>query len=243
MTIENTPLEIAQIEVGLGCIGIAPCPGRGSRKTYGRRRDRNLNADLCRIKAWGAVAVVSVLEEHEMGWLQVPHLGEEIERHGMEWLLLPVKDGNVPDEGAEHIWSERGPRIRAMVEDGRRVLFHCRAGRGRSGMMAARTLIELGWGADAAIAEVRRVRQGAIERPGQEAAVRSWGGVTTMSKSPTVYGAAFGLAALQKAGYGDSRLAQAFRLTLQRQKERNGKPAVGQDERMMASSLKKAPEG
>jgi ADP-ribosyl-[dinitrogen reductase] hydrolase len=223
MTIANTPLEIAQIEVGLGCIGIAPCPGRGSRKTYGRRRDRNLNVDLCRIKAWGAVAVVSVLEEHEMGWLQVPHLGEEIERHGMEWLLLPVKDGNVPDEAAEQVWSEHGPRIRAMVEDGRRVLFHCRAGRGRSGMMAARVLIELGWGADAAIAEVRRVRQGALERPGQEAAVRSWGGMITMNKSPTIYGAAASLAA--------------------REKERNGKPAVGQDERMMVSSLKKAPEG
>jgi hypothetical protein len=130
-----------------------------------------------------------------------------------------------------------------MVEDGRRVLFHCRAGRGRSGMMAARALIELGWSADAAIAEVRRVRQGALERPGQEAAVRSWGRVITMAKSPMIFGAAMSLAALEKAGRGDGRLAQAFRTILQREKERNGKPPEGQDERMMVSSLKKAPEG
>ncbi len=31
--------------------------------------------------------------------VQVPHLGEEIERHGMVW-LLPVKDKNVPDGDA-----------------------------------------------------------------------------------------------------------------------------------------------
>jgi hypothetical protein len=105
------------------------------------------------------------------------------------------------------------------------------------------TLIELGWSADEAITEVRRVRQGAIERPGQEAAVRSWGGVITMSKSPTIYGAARSLEALEEAGLGDSQSAQAFRLTLQRKKERNGKPTVGQDERMMVASLKQAPEG
>jgi ADP-ribosyl-[dinitrogen reductase] hydrolase len=144
MTNTNTPLEIAHFEVGpgQGRIGIAPCPGRLFRKSHGRPwYRRNLHADLHQIKDWGAVAVVSVLEEHEMGWLQVPHLGEEIEPHGMEWLLLPAKDRNVPDEAAERIWSEHGPRIRAMLEDGRRILFHCRDGHGRSGTMAAMVTI------------------------------------------------------------------------------------------------------
>ncbi len=107
----------------------------------------------------------------------------------------------------------------------------------------AEFLVELGWSADEAIAEVRRVRQGAIERPGQEAAVRSWAGVITMSKSPLISGPKQCLADLEEAGHGDSQLAQAYRTILQRKKERKGKPAVGQDERMMVASLKKAPEG
>jgi hypothetical protein len=126
----------------------------------------------------------------------------------------------------------------------RRHLGHGRAHRcEQCGTVYLSTLIELGWSADEAITEVRRVRQGAIERPAQEAAARSWGGVITMSKSPTIYGAARSLEALEEAGLGDSQSAQAFRLTLQRKKERNGKPPEGQDERMMVASLKQAPEG
>jgi hypothetical protein len=48
MTNTNTPLEIAHFEVGpgQGRIGIAPCPGRLFRKSYGRPwYRRNLHAD------------------------------------------------------------------------------------------------------------------------------------------------------------------------------------------------------
>jgi hypothetical protein len=105
----------------------------------------------------------------------------------MEWLHIPIKDGGVPEDEAERIWAEVGPRIRGLLQEGQRVLFHCRAGHGRSGMMAARLLVELGWSAERSITEVRRVRPGAIERGAQEAAVRGWGSVTTMTKSQETY--------------------------------------------------------
>ena len=174
MTHTPTPLEIAEIEVDprLGCIGIAPCPGRRMRKSAKVNADRNLGTDLQQIRDWGAAAVVSLVEPAELGWLQVPHLGQEVERHGMKWLHIPIKDGGVPEDEAERIWAEVGPRIRGLLQEGQRVLFHCRAGHGRSGMMAARLLVELGWSAESAISEVRRVRPGAIEGAAQQAAVR-----------------------------------------------------------------------
>ena len=140
-------------------------------------------SDLQQIRDWGAAAVVSLVEPAELGWLQVPHLGQEVERHGMKWLHIPIKDGGVPEDEAERIWAEVGPRIRGLLQEGQRVLFHCRAGYGRSGMMAARLLVELGWSAERSITEVRRVRPGAIERGAQEAAVRGWGSVMTRTKS------------------------------------------------------------
>ncbi len=114
MTHAYPPLEIAEIEVApcLGCIGIAPCPGRGMRKPAKMNADRNLGTDLQQIRDWGAAAVVSLVEPAELGWLQVPHLGQEVERHGMKWLHIPIKEGGVPEDEAERIWAEVGPRSR-----------------------------------------------------------------------------------------------------------------------------------
>jgi len=50
---------------------------------------------------------------------------------------------------------------------------HCRGGLGRSGMIAARMLVELGTPADEAIARVRSARPGAVETSEQVAYVRA----------------------------------------------------------------------
>ena len=51
------------------------------------------------------------------------------------------------------------------------MVFHCRGELGRSGMIAARLLVELGWAPDKAIAAIRHVRPGAIETRSQEQVV------------------------------------------------------------------------
>ena len=116
--------------------------------------------------------------------------------------------------GVERVWAEVGPRIRGLLQEGQRVLFHCRAGHGRSGMMAARLLIELGWSAESAISEVRRVRPGAIEGAAQQAAVRDWGSVTTMTKTRED-SEGFSLRKMveiaDRLGHGDSQFANALR--------------------------------
>jgi len=153
----------AVVETGAGAIGIAPCPGRF----------RSLAQDLDAIGAWSAVLVVTLVEDAELAPRSVVELGREVERRGMTWLHAPISDFGVPDAGFEARWAAAGRRVRQVLRDGGRVLVHCRAGLGRSGMIAARTLVELGWTAEDAIAAVRRARPGAIETPEQEAAVRS----------------------------------------------------------------------
>ena len=53
-------------------------------------------------------------------------------------------------------------------------MVHCRGGRGRSGLVAARLLVELGIGNEAAIKAVRAAQPLAIETPPQEAHVRDY---------------------------------------------------------------------
>jgi ADP-ribosyl-[dinitrogen reductase] hydrolase len=70
-------------------------------------------------------------------------------------------------------WKIAGGEARAALRSGRRVLLHCRAGLGRTGMIAARLLVELGATPDEAIAAVRHARPQTIETRAQEQHVSS----------------------------------------------------------------------
>ena len=76
---------------------------------------------------------------------------------------LAAKVG-VPDGAFESAWRDTGAQLHAILARGGRVLLHCMAGRGRSGTIAARLLVESGaMAAPEAIGAVRAVRPGAIE--------------------------------------------------------------------------------
>lgn len=165
------PLQIATIVIEQGAVGVTFCPGRRDARAMNGPWDRDLALDLDAIQRWGAKAVVSVIEQHELDGQQVPQLGQAILARGMQWLHLPVVDVQPPDSAADARWMDMRNQVHDIIGRGGRVLFHCRGGLGRSGTMAARTLVERGWTAAAAIAAVRKARRGAIETPDQEAYV------------------------------------------------------------------------
>lgn len=92
---------------------------------------------------------------------------------GIRYFHLPIEDTNVPDAQFEEKWTDAGKAIRDDLVNGRKVLIHCKGGLGRSGMIAARLLVELGMEPEKAIRRVRRARPGAIENALQESHVRS----------------------------------------------------------------------
>ena len=149
------------------------CPGKTQpdASTGGWARDLALDLDV--IAAWGASAVVTLLELHEFDILRVPTLGQEVARRHMSFVHLPIPDGSVPGKAFEAAWVMEGEGLRARLRDGASVLLHCKGGLGRTGMIAARLLIELGVPQNVAIERVRRARPGAIENAAQMAHVRA----------------------------------------------------------------------
>lgn len=133
---------------------------------------RDLDVDVKAIAAWGAAAVVTLVEDHELQRLHVADLGEVVQRHHMDWLHLPIRDVDVPSPAFEAAWTTVGEGLRARLRAGFDVVVHCKGGLGRAGTVAARLLRELGWDADAAIAAVRAARPGALETSAQESHVR-----------------------------------------------------------------------
>jgi hypothetical protein len=120
------------------------------------------------VAAWGAAAVVTLVEQAELRELQIEDLEKEVRRRFIEWHHLPITDVAVPDAGFGRSWPADAARLQALIDAGANVLIHCRGGLGRAGMVAARLLVERGVDPEAAMKDVRAVRAGAIETPEEE---------------------------------------------------------------------------
>jgi nicotinamidase-related amidase len=155
-------LRVDWIETELlspGGLGITVCPGR-------RDRGRDLGADVGRLRAEGADRVLCLLTDAELVWAGVADLGTRLEAAGIDYRRLPVPDQGTPDvEDARALadW------CRTATARGERVVVTCMGGLGRSGTIAACTLVRAGAPPDAAIAAVRAARGSrALETVGQE---------------------------------------------------------------------------
>jgi protein-tyrosine phosphatase len=92
--------------------------------------------------------------------------------HGIDLVRLPIPDVDVPPDR---------DRARAVVQEivarlarGEKVVIACRGGLGRTGMIAACTLVDMGASPVQAVAAVRRARHGAIQTREQEKYVLDW---------------------------------------------------------------------
>ena len=158
----NLVLRVDWVEsphIGPGRLGMTICPGR-------RDRDRDLEADLARLRAEGVDRLLCLSTDAELDWAGVPDLGSRAEAFGLNYRWLPV-----PDQGTCSL-SEAVDLVgwcRDGLKRGESVVVTCMGGLGRSGMIAACTLVDVGVSPTAAIASVRAARgPRALETSGQE---------------------------------------------------------------------------
>lgn len=107
--------------------------------------------------------VIAVVESHEIEYNTALLRGK--------LLHIPVPDYRWPSLTQLAAATEEALRV---AEQGGRVLVHCLGGRGRSATLAAAYLVARhGYTAPEAVRELRRLRPGAVEHPGQEGVVRA----------------------------------------------------------------------
>lgn len=115
-----------------------------------------LDDEMTSLRAQGVDLLVSLLTPPESQWLDL----EAEEFHcvvaGMRFASFPIPDMGVP---ADRDTAENVARLwAAELLDGHGVAIHCRGGIGRSSMMAAATLVALGWWPDRAFEQISERR-------------------------------------------------------------------------------------
>jgi ADP-ribosyl-[dinitrogen reductase] hydrolase len=138
--------------------------------------ERDIDHDLSAIRQWGASDLITLLEPHEFIELGIVDLPQHAATHGLRWHGLPITDGAAPDSRFLTPWKEILPTLLRNLEEGQRIVVHCKGGLGRAGTVASMLLLSSGacLNAKSAIALVRGVRPGAIETLAQEEFIAHW---------------------------------------------------------------------
>ena len=172
------PLSIATLPIGEngGAIGVTFAPGKRQATAMTGIWERNLDDDLSTIRQWGASDLITLIEPHEFTELHIEELPQRAALHGLRWHGLPITDGAAPDDRFLIPWRALLPTLLRRLNQGERVVVHCKGGLGRAGTVACLLLLSSGAVSNArhAISLVRDVRPGAVETDVQEAFVAQW---------------------------------------------------------------------
>jgi protein-tyrosine phosphatase len=128
--------------------------------------------DVASLQAAGVARVLTLTPLEELVHLGAGDLPKAAQEAGVAYHLLPIEDYGI-GEPAEVEEALRFVDAGLAADEG--VLVHCRAGIGRSGMIAATVLVRAGVPAEEAIRTVRSHRPGAMETAAQERFVRHYG--------------------------------------------------------------------
>ena len=150
------PYDVLQVPGLAGTLIFTPCPGT---------RETTLEDALLALKQAGAAGVITLMPYNELSANGAEQIGQQCQALALAWYHLPVADEQVPLEDFGEGWRASRQVIVEHLRAGRSLAIHCKGGSGRTGLIAARILIEAGIARDEAIALVQALRPKAIQHP------------------------------------------------------------------------------
>ena len=154
--------QIFPIPLETGTLALSQIPGNSG----------DFEADISTLLQWKPDLVFSMITDHEFNRFKATDLPTRLHNAGINWQHLPIEDFGAPTSETADYWPTASKIARDVLNEGGKVLIHCRGGQGRSGMAALRIMVELGYEAEAALKRIRAVRPGAVETNAQEAWAR-----------------------------------------------------------------------
>lgn len=130
--------------------------GAGSISVMAKPVPEWLSDEIQGLAAAGINVVVSLLQRSEVYELGLAKEADLCRASGIEFISFPIPDRGLPPTGQS--FSQTVRTIFDLVNAGRNVMIHCRAGIGRSGLTAAAVLLRSGLSAQQAFDLVSSAR-------------------------------------------------------------------------------------
>lgn len=146
------PFDILSLENGAQLI-FTPCPGS---------KEVNLQDSIKQLKQAGSSVLLTLMFADEMYKNRVNTLPEVCEQHKISWIQLPIIDDDAPTDVFETYWSIYKANIVEVLNNQGTVAVHCKGGTGRTGLVIALILLDLGWPYKKIIDEVQKIRPKAL---------------------------------------------------------------------------------
>ena len=152
------PFEVTEISIGPALLGLSPLPGLNG----------DFPADIKEILNWMPSAIISLTEKKEMENLGMRGFHSVMAKKNISWLHFPIKDFGTVDKHREVLWNTISKNVHQKINEGSRILVHCRGGCGRTGMIVLRIMVEFGENPDKALQRLRKICPCAVETKDQE---------------------------------------------------------------------------
>jgi len=113
-----------------------PCPGT---------KGVDIRQSLQQLKDAGAKALITLTPDEEMAQLQVRDIPTICKELDLLWFFCPIADDHAPGHDFAKGWQQASPMVQQLLRQGHKVAIHCKGGSGRTGLVAAKILLEAGF--------------------------------------------------------------------------------------------------
>ncbi|WP_189337815.1 phosphatase domain-containing putative toxin [Photobacterium sanguinicancri] len=138
-----------------GKLLLTPCPGT---------KEADLASSIADLKAEGATVVLTALEMNDLPNDGVQALADACKDAGLAWFHLPIEDDCAPADAFDVNWTAANQAAQRALDNGEAVVAHCKGGSGRTGLIAARIMLDRSVDVKTAVAQIQALRPGAFTR-------------------------------------------------------------------------------
>lgn len=150
--------------------GVSNCPGKHQNSLF---KKLSLKKDLNSIWNQEINCIVSLITKDELKKLDINDFDKTITEYGFEHYSVEIQDLGIPSTNQLGTFKILTKNIIVAIKTEKKVLIHCNAGLGRSGLFAGILVKEM-TDINHPIDYIRKFRKGAIETKEQEEFISFW---------------------------------------------------------------------
>ena len=150
--------------------GVSNCPGKHQNSLL---KKLSLKNDLNSIWNQEINCIVSLITKDELKKLDINDFDKTITEYGFEHYSVEIQDLGIPSTNQLGAFKILTKNIIVAIKTEKKVLIHCNAGLGRSGLFAGILVKEM-TDINHPIDYIRKFRKGAIETKEQEEFISFW---------------------------------------------------------------------